>query len=78
MTRDLDVVLVGATGFTGTLAAEHLARTAPADLRWALAGRSAEKLSALRDRLASNYVRCAETAALRIEELLAEQEAPRP
>ncbi|GEP33092.1 saccharopine dehydrogenase [Nocardioides szechwanensis] len=53
MTRDLDVVLVGATGFTGTLAAEHLARTAPADLRWALAGRSAEKLSALRDRLAA-------------------------
>ena len=52
MTRDLDIVLVGATGFTGTLAAEHLARTAPSGLRWALAGRSAEKLSALRDRLA--------------------------
>lgn len=52
MTRDLDIVLVGATGFTGTLAAEHLARTAPAGLRWALAGRSAEKLSVLRDRLA--------------------------
>lgn len=52
MARDLDVVLVGATGFTGALAAEHLARTAPADLRWALAGRSLEKLSALRERLA--------------------------
>jgi short subunit dehydrogenase-like uncharacterized protein len=53
VTRDLDVVLVGATGFTGTLAAEHLARTAPTDLRWALAGRSAERLSLLRDRLAT-------------------------
>lgn len=51
MTRDLDVVLVGATGFTGALAAEHLARTAPTGLRWALAGRRKEKLSALRDRL---------------------------
>lgn len=51
MTRDLDVVLVGATGFTGALAAEHLARTAPAELRWALAGRSLDKLTALRDRL---------------------------
>ena len=60
MTRDLDVVLVGATGFTGTLAAEHLARTAPADLRWALAGRSLEKLSVLRDRLAELAPRAAD------------------
>lgn len=51
MTRDLDVVLVGATGFTGTLAAEHLASAAPAGLRWAVAGRSAEKVEGLRDRL---------------------------
>ena len=50
-TRDLDVVLVGATGFTGALAAEHLVRSAPDDLRWAVAGRSADKLAALRERL---------------------------
>jgi short subunit dehydrogenase-like uncharacterized protein len=49
--RDLDVVLVGATGFTGRLTALHLARHAPAGLRWALAGRSAAKLASLRDEL---------------------------
>jgi short subunit dehydrogenase-like uncharacterized protein len=50
-TRDLDVVVFGATGFTGALTAEYLAHHAPADLRWALAGRSPEKLAAVRDRL---------------------------
>ena len=52
-TRDLDVVLFGATGFTGALTAEYLAHHAPADLRWAIAGRSPEKLAAVRDRLAA-------------------------
>ncbi|HEX6151525.1 saccharopine dehydrogenase family protein [Nocardioides sp.] len=50
-TRDLDVVLFGATGFTGALTAEYLAQHAPAGLRWALAGRNPEKLAAVRDRL---------------------------
>src|SRR5689334_4140522 len=46
--RAYDVVLFGATGFTGGLTAEYLARHAPADLRWALAGRSRGKLEAVR------------------------------
>lgn len=50
-TRDLDVVLFGATGFTGGLTADYLARHAPDGLRWALAGRTPEKLAAVRDRL---------------------------
>ena len=50
--RDLDVVMYGATGFTGALTAEYLARHAPSGLRWALAGRSRAKLEAARDRLA--------------------------
>jgi len=49
--RDYDLVLFGATGFTGGLTAEYLARHAPDDCRWALAGRSSEKLEAVRDRL---------------------------
>ena len=53
MTREHDVVLVGATGFTGGLTAEYLTRHAPAGLRWALAGRNAEKLEAVRARLAA-------------------------
>ena len=50
--RAYDVVLFGATGFTGGLTAEYLARHAPADLRWALAGRNRGKLEAVRARLA--------------------------
>ncbi|MEU5691883.1 saccharopine dehydrogenase NADP-binding domain-containing protein [Actinosynnema sp. NPDC020468] len=46
-----DVVLLGATGFTGALTAEHLARHVPAGARWALAGRSAPKLAAVAARL---------------------------
>ncbi len=46
-----DVVLFGATGFTGALTAEYLAANAPAGCRWALAGRDRGKLEALRGRL---------------------------
>ncbi|MEU8155642.1 saccharopine dehydrogenase NADP-binding domain-containing protein [Micromonospora sp. NPDC048986] len=51
--RTYDVVLFGATGFTGALTAEYLARHAPAELRWALAGRNPQRLAAVRDRLAA-------------------------
>ncbi len=50
--REHDIVLLGATGFTGGLTAEYLVRHAPAGLRWALAGRNTAKLEAVRDRLA--------------------------
>lgn len=49
--REFDIVLFGATGFTGGLTAEYLARHAPARLRWALAGRNLSKLEAVRERL---------------------------
>jgi short subunit dehydrogenase-like uncharacterized protein len=48
--RELDLVLVGATGFVGALTAAHLAR-AGTGRRIALAGRSPERLAALRDGL---------------------------
>ncbi|MFC0504088.1 saccharopine dehydrogenase family protein [Micromonospora costi] len=51
--RTYDVVLFGATGFTGGLTAEYLARHAPAGLRWALAGRDPGRLAAVRERLAA-------------------------
>lgn len=47
MSRQYDVVLLGATGFTGALTADHLAKHAPAELNWAVAGRNREKLEAL-------------------------------
>lgn len=46
-----DLVLVGATGFVGRLTAQHLARYAPSDARIALAGRSQERLEAVRAEL---------------------------
>ncbi|WP_433649535.1 saccharopine dehydrogenase family protein [Micromonospora zamorensis] len=51
--RTYDMVLFGATGFTGGLTAEYLARHAPPGLRWALAGRDPGRLAAVRDRLAA-------------------------
>ncbi|GAB3942559.1 hypothetical protein GCM10027614_29810 [Micromonospora vulcania] len=46
-------MLFGATGFTGGLTAEYLARHAPPGLRWALAGRNPDRLAAVRARLAA-------------------------
>ena len=48
----LDLVVFGATGFAGALVAEYLAeRHAGSDLRWGIAGRSEQKLKAVRDKL---------------------------
>jgi len=49
--RAHDIVVYGATGFVGALVAEYLAGHAPEDVRIALAGRSAERLEAVRRRL---------------------------
>jgi short subunit dehydrogenase-like uncharacterized protein len=48
--RDLDIVLYGATGFVGKLTAEYLARAGGA-ARIGLAGRSTERLLAVRESL---------------------------
>src|SRR6266496_1605418 len=50
-TRPYDIVLFGATGFTGGLTAEYLARAVPPKTSWALAGRNQAKLEAVRGRL---------------------------
>jgi len=49
VTPDHDVVLYGATGFVGELTAAYLAEHAGG--RWAMAGRNAAKLAAVRDRI---------------------------
>lgn len=49
--REYDVVVYGATGFTGRLVAEQLAQRAPEGTRIALAGRSLAKLAMVRDGL---------------------------
>ena len=46
MNKDLDMVLYGATGFTGTLCAEYLAKNLE-PTKWAVAGRNSSKLEKL-------------------------------
>ncbi|KAL3419165.1 saccharopine dehydrogenase [Phlyctema vagabunda] len=46
-TRQYDIVLYGATGYTGKKTAEQIALQLPTDLKWALAGRTASKLEAV-------------------------------
>lgn len=50
--RDFDLVVVGASGYTGRLVAEYLANTyGNSDIKWAMAGRSLEKLATVRDEM---------------------------
>ena len=62
--RDFDVVLFGATGFTGGLTAARMAQQAPAGCRWALAGRNLAKLEGVRSQLAASFPELAELALL--------------
>lgn len=51
--RKFDIVLFGATGFTGQLVAEYLAKNAGGrGVKWAIAGRNPVKLEAIRADLA--------------------------
>ncbi|KAK8034391.1 hypothetical protein PG993_009386 [Apiospora rasikravindrae] len=49
--RVYDLVVVGATGYTGTLTAEHIAQFLPTNTKWAIAGRSTGKIEELAARL---------------------------
>jgi short subunit dehydrogenase-like uncharacterized protein len=51
-----DIVVYGATGFTGQLVAEYLALryTGKTGLKWAMAGRSLEKLASVRDAIGAS------------------------
>src|ERR1700754_2548799 len=49
--KKFDIVVYGATGFTGQLVAEYLASRYKNDaqMKWAMAGRSLDKLKSVRD-----------------------------
>jgi len=51
--RELGIVIYGATGYTGKLVADYMNRKygVNGDVSWAIAGRSLEKLEAIRDEL---------------------------
>lgn len=51
--REFDIIVYGASGFTGRLVAEYLSReyAGDASLKWAMAGRSEKKLAEVRDEI---------------------------
>ena len=53
MTRPFDLIVFGATGFTGRLVAEYLNTTygVDRDVRWAMAGRNPDKLAQVRSEI---------------------------
>lgn len=52
---EFDIIVYGASGFTGRLVADYLAQRYGVDgeVKWAMAGRSADKLAAVRDEIAA-------------------------
>jgi short subunit dehydrogenase-like uncharacterized protein len=50
---EFDLIVYGASGYTGRLVAEHLAKRygVGGEVKWAMAGRSADKLSQVRDEI---------------------------
>lgn len=50
-TRPYELILLGATGYTGKLVAEWITTQLPTDLKWAIAGRNAKKLQIVVDEL---------------------------
>ena len=50
-TRQYELILLGATGYTGKLVAEWVTTHLPDDLKWAIAGRNEKKLQSVVDEL---------------------------
>lgn len=51
--RPYELIVFGATGFTGKYTCEHIVSQLPTDLKWAVAGRSESKLQSLVQELKS-------------------------
>ena len=67
--RTYDIVIMGASGFTGRLVAEYLLGHGPQGLRWAMAGRNATKLEEVRTELATRFPAAADIPILTADSL---------
>jgi short subunit dehydrogenase-like uncharacterized protein len=79
--RQYDIVILGATGFTGYLAARHIAKTYGNKIKWAIAGRSAEKLQKVIQRLSQEVEQQHSTGtdtkpALKIDTIICDTSVP--
>src|SRR5690606_17167580 len=55
MTQKYDIIIYGATGFTGSLVFEYFAKNVDqSTIKWAIAGRNKTKLQQLADKIAPN------------------------
>ncbi|MBT8471116.1 MAG: saccharopine dehydrogenase [Marinicaulis sp.] len=52
--KEFDIVVFGASGYTGRLVAEYLDKNYTGSLNWAMAGRNEEKLKAVREEIGAN------------------------
>ncbi|KAL4931925.1 uncharacterized protein BDV17DRAFT_228870 [Aspergillus undulatus] len=49
--REFDIVVLGPTGYTGKYCAQHIVKSLPTNLKWALAGRSPQKIDGVAQEL---------------------------
>ncbi|MBT7018843.1 MAG: saccharopine dehydrogenase, partial [Cryomorphaceae bacterium] len=57
MKREFDIIIWGASGFTGRLVAEYLFKKYKSnDLKWAIAGRDESKLISIREDFLDNSI----------------------
>lgn len=50
-TREYNIVVLGASGYTASIGAKYIAKNCRTDLKWAIAGRSRGKLEVLAEKL---------------------------
>ncbi len=65
--QTFDLVLLGATGFTGDLVARYLASAAAHSVRWAIAGRNRDKLSRLKQELVKIAPHCEQVGIIIVD-----------
>ena len=56
--REYDLVLFGATGFTGRLAAKYLAAQYGTSINWAIAGRNQSRLNEVKAEIVKINAKC--------------------
>ncbi len=66
--REFDIILLGATGFTGRRAAKYLKDHSSPDLKWAIAGRNINKLKILAKELDIPIEKCLQVNTLKKNE----------
>ena len=70
-TKKLDLIIWGATGFTGQLVSQYINKTySTTNLKWGIAGRNKEKISSIANKLKINDDRVFIAESKNIESLL--------